>query len=198
MRQRFFATPAAFRAWLEKNHQTQTELWVGFHKKETGKPSITWPESVDEALCFGWIDGLRRSLGAEAYEIRFTPRRRGSTWSQVNVAKMKLLEAQGRMTAAGRLAFEGARHGLYSYERAALQLEPAEQARFEADAAAWDFFQARPPSYRRTALYWVVTAKQEATRARRLQTLIEDSAHGRLIKPLRRPEPKAAKGRGRK
>jgi uncharacterized protein YdeI (YjbR/CyaY-like superfamily) len=184
----FFATPADFRAWLEENHERESELLVGFYKKATGRPSITWPEAVDEALCFGWIDGIRRSLGDESYMIRFTPRKPRSTWSAVNIARAKELIAEGRMRPAGVAAFEARsdeRSAIYSYEqRHEARLAPDEEREFRANERAWEFFQAQPPSYRRTALWWVVSAKREETRARRLRTLVEDSANGRRLPQL--------------
>ena len=191
MQTTFFATPAEFRSWLERHHADRSELLVGFHKKGSGRPSITWPEAVDEALCFGWIDGVRRSLGPDAYTIRFSPRQARSTWSAVNVRRAGELIAEGRMTAAGLAAFEarsGDRTGIYSYEqRRQAELEPAQEERFRAAGEAWEWFQARPPSYRRAAIHWVVSAKRPETRERRLQALIDDSAAGRTIKPLTRP-----------
>jgi uncharacterized protein YdeI (YjbR/CyaY-like superfamily) len=188
----FFATPAAFRAWLERHHADERELLVGFYKKGSGRPSLTWPESVDEALCFGWIDGVRRSIDADSYSIRFTPRQKRSIWSAVNIKRAEELIAEGRMTAAGRAALAARtedRSRVYSHERrAAPELDPAQQARFEANAAAWEWFQGRPPSYRRQALHWVTSAKRPETRDRRLATLIADSAAGRTVKPLTRPE----------
>ena len=188
----YFATPAEFRAWLERHHADRSELLVGFHKRDSGRPSITWPEAVDEALCFGWIDGVRRSLGPDAYTIRFSPRRARSTWSAVNVRRAGELIAERRMTAAGLAAYEarsGDRSGTtYSYEqRRQAALDAGQEARFRAVPAAWEWFQARPPSYRRAAIHWVTSAKREETRARRLAMLIEDSAAGRAVKPLRRP-----------
>lgn len=188
----FFATPAEWRAWLEANHASETELLVGFHKKGTGMPSITWPESVDEALCFGWIDGVRRSLGAESYTIRFTPRKPRSFWSNVNIRRAGELIAEGRMMPAGLRAFEartGERSGVYSFEQedqAKVVLTPAMEARFRADAGAWEYFQSRPPWYRRTATWWVISAKKEETREKRLATLIADSAARRPIRGLDR------------
>jgi uncharacterized protein YdeI (YjbR/CyaY-like superfamily) len=188
----FFATPAAFRAWLERHHADERELLVGFYKKGSGRPSLTWPESVDEALCFGWIDGVRRSIDADSYSIRFTPRQKRSIWSAVNIKRAEELIAEGRMTAAGRAALAARtedRSRVYSHERrAAPELDTAQQARFEANAAAWEWFQGRPPSYRRQALHWVTSAKRPETRDRRLATLIADSAAGRTVKPLTRPE----------
>jgi uncharacterized protein YdeI (YjbR/CyaY-like superfamily) len=187
----FFAEPADFRAWLEENHERASELLVGFHKKATGRPSITWPEAVDEALCFGWIDGIRRSLGDESYTIRFTPRKARSTWSAVNIARAKELAAEGRMRQAGLAAFEARsddRSAIYAYEqRHDPKLAPEEEREFRANRRAWEFFQAQPPSYRKTALWWVVSAKREETRARRLRTLIEDSASGRRLRRLTPP-----------
>jgi uncharacterized protein YdeI (YjbR/CyaY-like superfamily) len=191
MTAQFFAEPAAFRAWLERHHADEPELLVGFWKRASGRPSMTWPESVDAALCFGWIDGVRRSLGDEAYTIRFTPRRRSSIWSAANVARFAELDAAGLTTEAGRAAFAARREdrtAVYSFERTTpAELDPAGQARFEADAAAWAWFSAQPPYYRRQALHWVTSAKQAATRERRLDALIADSAAGLRVKPLRRP-----------
>jgi uncharacterized protein YdeI (YjbR/CyaY-like superfamily) len=187
----FFATPAEFRAWLEANHETAGELLVGFHKKGSGRPSITWPESVEQALCFGWIDGVRRSLGAESYTIRFTPRKRRSFWSNVNIKRAQELIELGLMVPAGVRAFEertGERSGAYSHEnREAAKLDPEQEREFRANAAAWEWFERQPPSYRRAAAWWVVSAKREETRRRRLATLIEDSAAETTIKPLTRP-----------
>jgi len=188
----FFATPAEFRAWLDEHHATETELLVGFYKKGSGKPSITWPESVDEALCHGWIDGVRRSLGDEAYTIRFTPRKKRSVWSNVNIRRAGELIAEGRMRPAGLAAFEartGERSGVYSFEQKDQEkvvFSEAQARQFQADAKAWDFFQAQPPWYRRTATWWVISAKKEETRAKRLATLIADSAAGRPIRGLDR------------
>jgi uncharacterized protein YdeI (YjbR/CyaY-like superfamily) len=152
---------------------------------------MTWQESVDEALCFGWIDGVRRGIDADSYSIRFTPRQKRSTWSLANIRRVGELSADGRMTPAGLAAFEartGDRSGIYSHERrTAAELEPAQRARFEAEPAAWAWFQAQAPSYRRQAIHLVVSAKKPETRERRLAALIADSAAGRKIKPLRRP-----------
>ena len=187
----FFASPAEFRTWLERHHADRRELLVGFYKKGSGRASITWPESVDEALCFGWIDGVRRSLGDEAYTIRFTPRQARSTWSAVNARRAGELIEEGRMTAAGRAAFEARgdhRTAIYSYEqRREAALDDEQERRFRAAAEAWAWFQARPPSYRRAAIHWVTSAKRPDTRERRLETLIADSAAGRNVKPLRPP-----------
>jgi uncharacterized protein YdeI (YjbR/CyaY-like superfamily) len=188
----FFGTPADFRAWLDRHHETAQELLVGFFKKDTGKPSITWPESVDEALCFGWIDGVRRSFDESSYTIRFTPRKTRSTWSAVNIKRAEDLIRQGRMHPAGLKAFEGRageRSGIYSYEQERAVLDEADERRFRANKKAWEFFQAQAPWYRRTAIWWVISAKKAETRQRRLDTLIEDSAQGRAIAQLaRRPK----------
>jgi uncharacterized protein YdeI (YjbR/CyaY-like superfamily) len=196
----FFATPAALRAWFAKHHATAKELWVGFHKRATGTPSITWPESVDEALCVGWIDGVRRSLGEASYVIRFTPRRPTSRWSLVNVRRVKALAKEGRMRPAGRAAFALAdekKTGTYSYEREHASFTRAQLAALRRNAAAWRFWNAQPPWYRRVATHWVTSAKREETRARRLATLIAGSAAGHRIGILRLPErpPKARTAR---
>ncbi|HEX5936497.1 MAG TPA: YdeI/OmpD-associated family protein [Actinomycetota bacterium] len=185
-----FATPADFRAWLKQHHDSATELWVGYHKKATGKPSMTWQESVDEALCYGWIDGRRKRIDDERYMIRFTPRRRGSVWSTVNVARVAELTKQRRMRAAGRRAFEARREdrsGIYSYEnRHRATLDPAYERRFRAKKRAWADFEARPRWYRQAAIRWVMSAKKEETRERRLAQLMSDSAAARAIPQLSR------------
>ena len=187
----FFPTPSDFRAWLERHHAAETELLVGYYKKGSGKPSITWPESVDEALCFGWIDGIRRRIDDESYSIRFTPRKPTSNWSSVNIERVAELRKEGRMHPAGLAAFERrseARSGIYSYEqRKAAALDPDQEAEFRRDAEAWSFFEAQPPGYRRTAIHWVVSAKREETRRKRLAQLIEDSKGGRRLRQLTRP-----------
>lgn len=177
----FFATPAEFRRWLERHAHTHTELWVGFYKKSTGRPSITWSESVDEALCFGWIDGIRKKVDEESYTNRFTPRRAGSNWSLVNIRKVRTLVRSGRMQPAGLRAFKARdpeKTRVYSFERKTAALSPEEAARFRKNRKAWSFFESQPPGYRKLAIVWVVTAKQQVTRARRLDTLIEDSSKG--------------------
>jgi uncharacterized protein YdeI (YjbR/CyaY-like superfamily) len=187
----FFATPADFRAWLQEHHETETELLVGFYKKGSGRPSITWPESVDQALCFGWIDGVRRRIDDESYSIRFTPRKARSTWSAVNVKRLGELTADGLMQPAGMAAFERRsddRTGIYSHERREAAAFDSEQERaFKADEGAWAWFQGQPPSYRRAATHWVISAKKAETRERRFRRLIEDSAAGRTVPPLTRP-----------
>jgi uncharacterized protein YdeI (YjbR/CyaY-like superfamily) len=187
----FFTTRDELRAWLERHHADRDELWVGLYKKSSGKPSVMWPEVVDEALCFGWIDGVRRSLGPDSYVNRLTPRRARSNWSAINIKRVGELIEEGRMTPAGLAAFEARtddRSAVYSHEqRRNAALEPEQEERFRAARDAWEWFQARPPWYRRAAVHWVTSAKRAETRERRLRTLIEDSAAGRLIKPLTRP-----------
>jgi uncharacterized protein YdeI (YjbR/CyaY-like superfamily) len=182
----FFETPAELRRWLEANHETADELWIGLHRRATGRPSITWPQVVDEVLCFGWIDGIRKGIDADRYANRITPRRRGSNWSAVNVRRVQELVAEGRMTPAGLRAFEArdATRTPYSYETRPIVLDPAFEARFRENQAAWHWFEAQAPSYRRTSVYWVMSAKRAETRERRLATLIEDSANGRKVSPL--------------
>jgi uncharacterized protein YdeI (YjbR/CyaY-like superfamily) len=180
----FFATPAAFRKWLEKHHAAKAELLVGFYKKDSGKPSITWPESVDQALCFGWIDGVRRRIDDVSYSIRFTPRKSVSNWSAINIARVAELTRLGLMAPAGLRAFERRREeksAIYAYENKVRTLAPADEKRFRANRKAWTFFTAQAPSYQRVAIYWVTSAKREETRERRLATLIDDSANGRRI-----------------
>jgi uncharacterized protein YdeI (YjbR/CyaY-like superfamily) len=190
----FFPDPAAWRSWLARHHERRPHLWVGFHKRATGRPSITWPEAVDQALCFGWIDGIRKSIDEARYKIRFTPRRATSLWSKINIQRVAALTRQGLMQPAGLVAFgKRKRTGVYSYEqtrRARLPL--AFEQRFRAETAAWAYFQERPPWYRKAVTHWVVSAKKEETRERRLGLLIEHSSAGRLIPPLRRPGTRAA------
>jgi uncharacterized protein YdeI (YjbR/CyaY-like superfamily) len=180
----FFDSPAAWRGWLAEHHDSAPEVLVGFHKKGTGKPSLTWAESVAEALCFGWIDGVRRSAGPDAYTIRFTPRRRGSHWSQVNVDLVERLEAEGRMTAAGRAAFAARREdrtARFAYEQGEVSFDADQEAAFRADAPAWSWFSAQAPSYRKVATYWVTSAKRAQTRSARLAALIECSREERRL-----------------
>ena len=181
----FFETPAAFRAWLGKHHRSAAELYVGFIRKHTGKPSLTWPESVAEALCFGWIDGIRSRLDDERYVIRFTPRRPDSKWSAVNIRLVEQLEAAGRMTNAGRAAFEarpdpGSKG--YSAQKKDGSLDAARLRAFKNHRVAWAFFEAQPPGYRKAAAWWVMQAKQEATRNRRLEKLVATSAESKRLK----------------
>ena len=184
MKPTFFAAPAAFRRWLEKNHEKAAELLVGFYKKDSGKPSITWPESVDQALCFGWIDGIRRRIDDVSYSIRFTPRRRGSIWSAVNIRRATELSKQGLMSPAGLRAFEARdekKSAIYSYENRPRALAPEYEKRFRANKKAWEYWTAQPPGYRRLITYWVMEAKKDETRERRIATLIADCAAGRRV-----------------
>jgi len=184
MKPTFFRSQAAFRAWLTTHHATTTELLVGYYKKGCGKPSMTWPESVDEALCFGWIDGIRRRVDDDSYTIRFTPRRPRGIWSAVNIRRAQVLADDGKMRPAGRAAFEARtenRSGIYAYEQRSATL-PEEYARkIKENKAAWSFFQAQPPSYRKTLCWWVVSAKKDETRRARLDKLINASARGKRL-----------------
>jgi uncharacterized protein YdeI (YjbR/CyaY-like superfamily) len=178
MKIRYFKSPNDFRRWLQKNHATTQELWVGYYKKSSRQPSITWPESVDEALCFGWIDGIRKSVDNLRYTIRFTPRRRGSIWSAVNIKRARELSDRGLMKPYGLAAFDARkeyRSGIYSYEQRTASLDGIYEKKLRQNKAAWDFFYAQPPSYRKAIGWWIVGAKQEATRLKRLQKLIEES-----------------------
>jgi uncharacterized protein YdeI (YjbR/CyaY-like superfamily) len=186
----FFSSAAELRAWLEAHHADADALWVGFHKRHTGRPCPTWSEAVDEALCFGWIDGIRKRVDDDSYKIRFTPRRARSRWSAVNVKRVPELTEAGRMHPAGVRAFAArnpADHPGYSYETRPHALEGEYAMRMDADPVAREFFDAQPPSYRRAAIWWVVSAKREETRLRRLQTLIDDSRAGRRIAQLTPP-----------
>jgi uncharacterized protein YdeI (YjbR/CyaY-like superfamily) len=181
----FFTTPAAYRAWLRKHHATETELWIGFYKKASRKPSITYQEALDESLCYGWIDGLRRSRDAESYVQRFTPRRRTSVWSAINIRRVAELTLAKRMRPAG-LAIFNARDPRkvqrYSFEQeTTVALSPAARRTFRANKTAWAFFDALPPGHRRMVTFWVMSAKKEETRARRLEQLIAASAAGRRL-----------------
>jgi uncharacterized protein YdeI (YjbR/CyaY-like superfamily) len=185
----YFRSPADFRKWLDKHHDSARELWVGYHKKGTGEPSLTWPESVDEALCFGWIDGVRKGIDDRRYKIRFTPRKSGSIWSAVNIKRVGVLSAEGRMRPAGLKAFEARKEnksGIYSYEQRRDALEEPYGGILRKNAAARAFFEDQPPSYRKAAGWWVVSAKREETRLKRLEKLIEDSANGRRLTHLTR------------
>lgn len=180
----FFASPDELRAWLEEHAESAAELWVGFYKTATGRPSITWPQAVDEALCAGWIDGVRKRIDDSAYAIRFTPRKPGSIWSQVNIRRVEELTALGRVRPAGHEAFaarDGEKTRRYSYENARRALDPAYEATFRANAAAWTFFAAQAPSYRKVTSFWVMSGQREATRQKRLATLIADSAAGHRL-----------------
>lgn len=187
----FFPTPAAWRAWLEANHDQAPELLVGFYKVGSGKPSITWPESVDQALCFGWIDGIRKSIDDESYSIRFTPRRPKSTWSAVNIKRMQELIDLNLVHPTGLKAFESRtddNSAIYAYEqRHNAKLDEASEQKFRANPKAWAFLQSQASSYQKAVLWWVVSAKKEETRQKRLATLIEESENERMIAAFTRP-----------
>jgi uncharacterized protein YdeI (YjbR/CyaY-like superfamily) len=184
----FFKTQAHWRKWLTSHHGKIKELWVGFYKKGTGRPSITYQEALDEALCFGWIDGVRKSVDSDSYTIRFTPRNSKSIWSAVNIKRVRELEKLRLMQPPGLAAFQARadeKSAVYSYEqRRNPKLDAAHEKKLKANIKAWVFFQAQPPSYRRIATWWIVSAKREETRLKRLETLIEDSAHGRMLAAL--------------
>lgn len=184
MKPKFFRTPSEFRKWLKINHATARELWVGFYKKNSGKQSITWPESVDEALCFGWIDGIRKRVDEISYQIRFTPRRRGSIWSAINIKRARELTKQKRMRPAGLKAFAARvenKSGIYSYEQRRAELEEPYAGRLKKNKSACDFFQAQPPSYRKMMSWYIMSAKTEETRSKRLETLMKASAKGKRL-----------------
>ena len=184
----FFESPQAFYDWLEEHHESETEVYVGYYKQHTGKRGMTWSEAVDQALCFGWIDTRSNAIDEDRYMQRFTPRKPGSNWSKINVEKVARLVEDGRMRPAGLAAFEkrtDAKTGVYSFERET-ELAPEYEAQLKANEAAAEYFDSRPPWYRRTAIHLVMSAKREETRLRRLQRLIEDSAAGRDVKELRR------------
>jgi uncharacterized protein YdeI (YjbR/CyaY-like superfamily) len=185
---KFFSTHEKFRQWLERHHDTASELWLGFYRLSARKKGITYAEAVDEALCFGWIDGIRKSIDDESYTNRFTPRKPKSNWSNINVKHMARLIADGRMHPAGLKAFEARdekRTGIYSFENKPKTLPAAYEKKLKANKKAWKFFDAQAPWYKRTASHWVMSAKQEATREKRLGELIADSANGLRVKPLR-------------
>jgi len=186
----FFETPAELRAWFKANHDTATELWLGYHRKRTGRPSVTWQEVVDQELCFGWIDSVRYSLGDDTSAQRITPRRKRSVWSAVNIKRFRELESMGLVHPRGRAAFEKrdeARSRIYSYENRSPGFDEARETAFRKSKPAWKFFESQAPWYRRTATHWVMSAKREETRDRRLATLIEHSKKGERIPPLSRP-----------
>lgn len=190
-----FASAKEFRAWLAKHHASERELLVRLYKVHARARGMGYSDALDEALCFGWIDGVRRSLDADSYSIRFTPRKKGSIWSGVNIKRVAALEAAGRMRAPGTAAFarrEEQKSRVYSFESAERQLDAAQKKRFRANARAWKDFLSRPPWYRRTSIFWVVSAKREETRSRRLEILIDRCARSEPIEPLRRPGPRAA------
>ena len=186
----FFDGPEAFRAWLEEHHETEREVWVGIYKKATGRQTLSWAQAVDQALCFGWIDGVMRRIDDERHMQRFTPRKPASNWSKVNIENVARLEREGRMRPAGRAAFARrteARAGVYSFERETPATFTEEQeARLRADEGAAAFFDTQPPWYRRTVTHWVTSAKRPETRERRLQQLIDDSAAGRTVRQFTR------------
>ncbi len=188
----FFATPAELRAWFEANHATAADLWVGYHRKWTGRPSISWQDLVDQELCFGWIDSVRYSLDDERSAQRVTPRRKRSTWSAINIKRFAELEAMGLVHPNGRAAFERrdeARSRIYAYENRSLGFDEPTEARFREQKKAWAFFETQAPSYRKTAAFWVMSAKQEATRARRLIALIDSSTKGERLPAFRPRRP---------
>jgi uncharacterized protein YdeI (YjbR/CyaY-like superfamily) len=181
MKAAFFRSPSHLRKWFDEHHAAARELWVGYFKKGSGKPSVTWPESVDEALCVGWIDGIRKSLDEESYTIRFSPRRPRSIWSAVNIRRVLVLAGEGRMKPAGLKAFDARREnrsGIYSYEQRSAELEEPYGSMLKKSTEAWSFFQAQPPSYRKAAGWWVVSARKEETRRGRLGRLIKHSERG--------------------
>ena len=185
MKIKYFKSAHDFRRWLEKNHPTMQELWVGYYKKSSQQLSITWPESVDQALCFGWIDGIRKGIDDLRYAIRFTPRRRGSIWSAVNIKRARELSDKGLMKPLGMVAFDARkenRSGIYSYEQRSANLDEPYEKRLRQNKAAWDFFYAQPPSYRKAIGWWIVSAKQEATRLKRLEKLIRESGRGERLR----------------
>ena len=181
----FFADAHAFRAWLDTHAASASELLVGFHKVGSGQPCMRWAESVDEALCYGWIDGRRTRIDDDSYTIRFTPRKPASIWSVVNLAKMEKLRAEGKMTAAGEAVFalrSEVKSGIYAHERSDIpELAAPERERFQQDRAAWDYFQAAPPGYRKTILHWITKAKREETRNKRLAQLMQACAAGKRL-----------------
>lgn len=189
MEPKFFSDPLKFRKWLEANHETKKELLVGFYKKSSGKPSITWPESVNQALCFGWIDGIRRTMDEISYSIRFTPRNSKSIWGAVNIKKVKELKKRGLMKPAGLVAFnrlDKNNSKIYSFEQRIVKFDSNYEKKFRENKKARNNFLLQPPYYRKTVIHWVMSAKQEVTRLKRLKTLVEDSEAGLKIKQMRR------------
>jgi uncharacterized protein YdeI (YjbR/CyaY-like superfamily) len=195
MKPTFFPTPAAFREWLEQHHTEVDVLWVGYYKRDSGKPSITWPESVDQALCYGWIDGVRKSIDEQSYTIRFTPRRAGSIWSSVNIKRAQALIEQGQMQPVGLKAFQARKEntsGIYSYEQRSVDLPEPYQGLLKRNKAAWSFFQKQPASYRKAVCWWIISARKDETRLKRLENLIACSVQGQRLPqftPTRRSRP---------
>ncbi len=185
---KYFKTPSSLRKWFNSNHKKSSELWIGFYKKDSGKPSVTYPEALDEALCFGWIDGIRKRIDDEIYTIRFTPRNPKSYWSAVNIKKANALIKSGKMTSPGLKEFEKRdknKSGSYSFERVNVKLKPSFEKKFKSNKKAWKFFQTSPPSYKKPAMWWVMSAKHDETRLKRLNQLISDSEAGIKIKQMR-------------
>ena len=181
MKVKFFSSAEQFRKWLERNHETESELFIGFHKKSSGKKSITYPEALDEALCFGWIDGVRRKINETSYTQRFSPRRPKSIWSLINIKHVERLKKQGRMQSAGLVVFgrrEPRRIGVYSFENSPLQLPAAYEKKFRQNKTAWDFFEQQAPSFKKVAIFWIMSAKKEETQMSRLLQLIENAEKG--------------------
>lgn len=190
---RFFKSSKEWRQWLLKNHEKAPEAWIGFYNAKSGKKEINYKEAVDEALCFGWIDGIRKKLDEERYTNRFTPRRKNSNWSLVNIKRIKELEKDGRMHASGLEVFKQCnekKSGVYSFEQRSRELLPAYEKKFRSNKKAWNYFTFKAPWYQRTSIHWVMSAKQEATRLKRLDTLIHDSENERTIAMLTRPPQK--------
>lgn len=186
---KFFKTKAELRKWFEKNHEKLDEQWIGFWKKGSGKSSVTWHEVVDVVLCFGWIDGIVKKIDADSYRQRVTPRRPRSNWSAINIKRVGELIESGEMTPAGLAAFEKreeSRSAIYTYEQPVAELSDEFLAKFKKNKKAWEFFETQPPGYHRLAKYWVMTAKQEATRLRRMETLISESESGFRLAQFRR------------
>lgn len=184
---RFFRSPSAFRRWLEKNHDKEQELWIGFYRKDSGKGGITYHQALDEALCFGWIDGIRKKVDGDSFTNRFTPRKKNSIWSNVNIAHVERLTREQRMMQPGIAAFSAkdpSRAGVYSFEREKAELEPDMKKRFRQNEKAWKYFEAQPPYYRRMAAWWIISAKRDVTREKRLAELISVSAKEMRLAPF--------------
>jgi uncharacterized protein YdeI (YjbR/CyaY-like superfamily) len=196
----YFDSAADLRRWLEEHHDRASELLIGFHRKSSGRPRLSYPEAVEEALCFGWIDGITRRVDLGRWAVRFTPRKARSNWSLINTRRAAQLEKEGRMAPAGLRAYEArdrTRSGAYTYEQRFQPFESTQEATFRRNARAWSFFQAQPPSYRRAATLWVISAKREETRQRRLANLIEHSNRGERLPALTSPARPPGRGRER-